>query len=158
MTGAGSAAAGGADEGRILLLSLAYALIAVVLVLVVGAASAVHLQRKGVLALADAAAVDAADALDPAGYYAPDGGLGAVGVPLSDASVRASAEEFLERAAAAGAGGDVAVGEGTGSPDGRTAVVVLVARLEPPWASAGPLRLGEGFVVRVTSRAVARIP
>ena len=45
------------------------------------------------------------------------------------------------------------VAAGTGSPDGRTAVVVLGARLVPRWAVAGAVRLGE-VDVRVESLAV----
>ncbi len=48
------------DEGRITVLALAFGLLATVLVLVVTSASAVHLQRKELYALSDAAARDAA--------------------------------------------------------------------------------------------------
>ncbi|WP_345712412.1 hypothetical protein [Kineococcus glutinatus] len=146
-----------AEEGRILVLALVYALIAVALVLTVVAASAVHLQRKRVLAIADAAAADAADAVDERAYYAPDGGVDGRGVPLSEESVRASVTAYLERSGAAAEVGGIAVGDGTGSPDGRTAVVVLVAHLAPPWSAVGPVRLGGGVDVRVSSRAVARL-
>jgi hypothetical protein len=117
------------DEGRIALLSLVLALLAMTLVLVVTSASAVHLQRKRLYALADAAAADAADALVTDAYYS--GGT----VELSDASVTASAERYLLRH------GDLpgtVVGTGTGSPDGRTAVVELVVVVEPPFASVVP--------------------
>ena len=151
-----AAGSGAPDEGRVLLLALGCALVAGVLVLVTAAAAGVHLQRKRVVALADAAAADAADAVDEAAYYAPGGGADPAGVPLSDASVRASAEAHLRRAAAVADLGEVVVAAGTGSPDGRTAVVVLRARLVPPWAAAGPVRLG-AVDVRVESRAVARL-
>ncbi|GAB7193283.1 hypothetical protein NUM3379_39920 [Kineococcus sp. NUM-3379] len=146
------------DEGRILLLSLAYALVAACLVLTATAASAVHLQRKRLLAVADAAAADAADAVDRAAYYSPDrssDGTGAA-LPLSDASVRAAVAAYLERSGARSEVVGLAVGAGTGTPDGRTAEVVLLARLEPPWSHAGPVRLG-GVDVEVSSRAVVRL-
>ena len=135
------------DEGRIALLSLGFGLLALVLVLVVVSASAVHLQRKRLYALADAAAADAADALDGATYYAGDGER-----LLSDASVRASARDYL------GGHGDLAgvvVAEGTGTPDGRTAVVVLAVRVQPVFAAFVPEAFAGGIGLSATSRAVA---
>lgn len=135
------------DEGRIALLSLAFGLLAMVLVLVVVSASAVHLQRKRLYALADAAAADAADALDDATYYGGDGNL-----LLSDASVHDSAAGYL------GAHSDLAgvvVAEGTGTPDGRTAVVVLAVDVRPLFASFVPAEFAAGIRLNATSRAVA---
>lgn len=137
------------DEGRIALLSLAFGLLAMVLVLVVVSASAVHLQRKRLYALADAAAADAADALDEDTYYSGDGAL-----LLSDASVRASAGDYLtEHADLAG----VVVAAGTGSPDGRTAVVVLDADVQPLFATFVPAEFAAGIRLSATSRAVAEL-
>ncbi|MCI2239779.1 hypothetical protein MO973_37580 [Paenibacillus sp. TRM 82003] len=154
MTGHGSGPAGGPrDEGRVALLSLGFALVALVLVLVVVSASAVHLQRVRLLALADAAAADAADALDEAAYFTS--GLPPEAVPLTGASVRASAERYV-----AGAGPDLPgarVAAGTGSPDGRTAVVVLSATVVPPFAGLVPERFAGGVELRASSRAVARL-
>ncbi|MBB2902118.1 putative membrane protein [Kineococcus radiotolerans] len=135
------------DEGRIALLSLGFGLLALVLVLVVVSASAVHLQRKRLYALADAAAADAADALDGATYYTGDGER-----LLSDASVRASAQDYL------GGHGDltgVVVAEGTGTPDGRTAVVVLAVEVQPVFAAFVPEAFAGGIGLSATSRAVA---
>ena len=155
----GRAGGGGAgpDEGRILLLSLACALVAACLVLTVAAASAVHLQRKRLLAIADAAAADAADAVDRAAYYAPGARSAGPGLPLSDASVRAAVVAYLDRSGARSELAGLAVGRGTGTSDGRTAEVVLVARLAPPWSRVGPVRLGSGLDVQVSSRAVTRL-
>ena len=147
--------AGGAagDEGRIALLSLVFALIATLLVLVVVSASAVHLQRKRLYAVADAAAADAADAVDQRSYYAAGGGLVDGAVPLTDASVRASVAAYLAANDPGVAG--LAVGPATGSPDGRTAEVVLTARLLPPFAAFVPGPFARGVPARVTSRATA---
>ncbi|WP_432508078.1 pilus assembly protein TadG-related protein [Kineococcus esterisolvens] len=144
----------GRDEGRIALLSLGFALVALVLVLVVVSASAVHLQRKRLYALADSAAADAADALDEEAYFTTGPAAGAV--PLSDASVRASAQEHVRAAGAARPAG-LRVAAGTGSPDGRTAVVVLSAVVVPPFAALVPERFAGGVELRASSRAVARL-
>ncbi|WP_432521295.1 pilus assembly protein TadG-related protein [Kineococcus sp. SYSU DK006] len=154
--------AGPRDEGRIALLSLGFALVAVLLVLALASASAVHLQRKRLVALADAAAADAADAVDERVYYgassATGGGAGGAGgaggrVLLSDGSVRASAEDYLRRH------GDLPgafVAPGTGTSDGRTAEVVLAVRVRPPFADVVPGAPGaDGLLLRARSRAVA---
>lgn len=60
---------GGKDDGQIMLLSMAFGVITLVLVLVVAAVSSIYLERKELLALADAMAADAADAVDERAYY-----------------------------------------------------------------------------------------
>jgi|GEM_PF-397547 len=146
------------DDGQVLLLALVYGLIAVLLVLVVVAASAVHLDRKRLLALADAAALDAADALDePAYFEATERAEGIDAVPVTDASVQTSVAAYLQRQDAPSRFTDLSVDVGaTGTPDGTTAVVVLTARSLPllPEAVAG--RYEAGVPLRVTSSAVSR--
>ncbi|WP_432504888.1 pilus assembly protein TadG-related protein [Kineococcus arenarius] len=152
--GGGRWCGGGGDEGRIALLSLGFALVAAVLVLVVVSASAVHLQRKRLYALADSAAAAAAGALDEGAYFTT--GLDAGAVPLSDASVREAAQEYV-RGAGAGEVAGLRVAAGTGSPDGRTAVVVLSAVVVPPFAGLVPERFAGGVQLRASSRATARL-
>lgn len=138
------------EDGHVTLLVLGYVVLAVVLLLVVATASGVHLERKRLLALADAAASDAADAVDLEGYYRGGTGLGQ-GPPLTDAGVRAAVGEHLGRLPA---GGDVLVGATTGTPDGRTAEVQLATRVPLPVLSALPgLRLRAAVDVVVTARA-----
>lgn len=156
------------DAGQIMVLTIGYALLALALVLVLASASAVHLERKQLLALADAAALDAADALDGALYYSGvdlpvlpgDAGADAAGVadvvvPLTDESVRAAVVEHVERSPAAGGVTGLQIGEPTGTSDGVTAQVTLtgVARLPfVPWA----IEVWSGGIpLRVTSSARA---
>lgn len=140
-----------------LLLALVYGLIAVLLVLVVVAASAVHLDRKRLLALADAAALDAADALDEPAYFEATeqpGGIDAV--PVTDDSVRDAATAYLQRQDGPSRFTDLALDTAaTGTPDGATAVVVLTARSLPllPEAVAG--RYGAGVPLRVAASAIS---
>lgn len=145
------------DDGQVLLLALVYGLLAILLVLVVVAASAVHLDRKRLLALADAAALDAADAVDePAYFEATEQVEGIDAVPVTDATVRQAAVAYLQRQQAASRVTDLAVDTAaTGTPDGRTAVVVLTARSVPllPEAVAGAF--SSGVPLRVSASAVS---
>jgi uncharacterized membrane protein len=114
------------DEGQILLLGIAYGLLALALVLVVASASAVHIERKQLIALADAAALDAADALDAELFYlgtdattTPTDVSGTdVAVPLTREGVRTAVAAHLEGRRPPGA----SPGWGSPSPRGRRTV------------------------------------
>lgn len=146
----------GSDDGQVMLLTLCYAVIALLLVTVVASASSVHLERKRLLALADQAALAAADALGEAAYYgrdparrAPDDGL----VVLTDASVRAAVDEHLARSpGAARLTGLTVLGTST---DGRTAEVTLGAVARPPLVSWVTAAWSDGIALRATARARA---
>ena len=145
-----------ADEGRVLLLSLVFGLLALTLVVTVVSATAVHLDRKRVLALADLAALAGATALDEGAYYARDGRAGdAEGlVVLTDASVRQAVEAHLARAPEAARFPDLAVVTAR-TPDGRTAIVTLTATAHPPLLSWVTQRWAGGVPLDLTSRARA---
>lgn len=141
------------ESGQITLLSIGFGLLALTLVLVVAAASSLYLERKQLLALADGAAADAADAIDYELYYGA--AAAAEGLPLSTASVRGSVEEYLGSSAAARSFRGLSVGSGTGTTDGRTAQVVLSAVARPavvPWVL---VPWSDGFAITVTSSARA---
>ena len=142
------------DEGQVLLLVLVYTVIAASLVLVAASASSVHLARKQLLALADAAALDAADALDTGAFYA-QGARPGEGVPLTDASVRASVGEHVALVGATERFTGFAVAPGTGTPDGRTAQVILVAVARVPLLPPVVDGWEDGVPLRVTARARA---
>lgn len=139
-----------------MILTIAFALIAMALVLVVAAASAVHLERKQLLALADAAALDAADAIDLDRYYGEGvGGAGSGPVPLTGENVRAAVVEHLAASPSASGLHGLVIGEPTGTPDGATAQVTLGAVARPafvPWVLVG---WADGVPLRVTSSARA---
>lgn len=144
------------DGGQVLVLVLVYVLIAVSLVAVVASASAVHLERKRLLALADAAALDAADALDIAAFYRR-GASPQSGVPLTDASILASVDDYVDLAAARDRFTGFAVAPSTGTSDGRTAHVTFVARARPPLVGPVLAPFSDGVPLRVTSTARARL-
>ncbi|QFG69048.1 hypothetical protein [Ornithinimicrobium pratense] len=99
---------------------------------------------------ADAAALDASDALVEERAYGE--GIGA-GVPLTDASVQAAAGAYLATRPLPGRVAAWSLGPGTGSPDGRTAVVVLTGQAQIPVVSPVLSAFGGGVSVTVTSSA-----
>jgi uncharacterized membrane protein len=80
----------GADDGQITVLAIGYALIAFALVAVVADVAAVHLARGQLTDVAEAAALDAADALADDAYAA---GVTGPAIPLTDQAVRRQAEQ-----------------------------------------------------------------
>ncbi|GIG28267.1 pilus assembly protein TadG-related protein [Cellulomonas marina] len=141
----------GDDEGRIALLALGFVVVAASLVLVVTGAAGVHLDRKRLLALADLAALDAADALSASAYYA--GGLPSDGLPLADAAVGAEVRDHVA------AHPDPALGTvrvvSAGSPDGRSVVVRLAAVVPVPLVGGvlAPFTDGVPLTATATARA-----
>ena len=145
----------GRDDGQILLLSLVFGVITLALVLVVASISSIYLERKELLALADALAADAADAVDAESYYTDPG---AAHLPLTDDSVHAAVEEYLAAAPAAVTGQfeDFAVVAPTGTPDGQVAEVTLAARVRPPVLPWVLMPWADGFEIEVTARGMAQ--
>ncbi len=147
------------EDGQLALLVLVYTLIALALVAVVASATAVHLARHRLQAVADGAALDAADALDRQRFYASGtaGGLPRSGdLPLAVATVRQSVDRYLAGTDEARALPGLAVVEPTGSADARTAQVSLAAPVRVPLLSAVLSAWGSGLQVEVSSRAQAR--
>jgi hypothetical protein len=138
------------DSGQVTLLILGFTLVAAMLIVGTVAVTSVQLSRMRLLDAADGAALDAADSLDASAY---ERGLGAA-VPVSDATVRSTAEAYLaERPLPVGMLG-WQVASGTGSPDGQSAVVRLVGEAELPLVG-GVLR-GLGGSVTLTVESTAR--
>lgn len=139
------------ERGQITLLSIGFGVLALTLVLVVAASSSIYLERKQLLALADGAAADAADAIDYGLYYGGERD----GLPLSDASVQEAVAGHLQASAAASTFSGLRIGPGTGTSDGRTAQVTLSATARPavvPWVLAP---WSDGFAITVSSSARA---
>ena len=139
------------EDGSISLYLLGLAVVAMVLVAGTVAVTSAHLSRMRLLDVADAAALDAADALDSSAYQQ---GVGA-SVPLSTASVRERAAAYV--GAVERPPGVVAwrLGPATGTPDGRTAVVALTGEAELPMVGGVLHDLGVSISISVTSRARA---
>ncbi|MBU4215564.1 MAG: hypothetical protein KJ792_13010 [Actinobacteria bacterium] len=136
-----------------MVLTISVMLLALALVLVVAAATSVHLERTRLLALADLAALAAADELDSPSYFAP--GADAAdrpAVPLTDTGVRAAVEAYLAEHAEPGLDQLVVVDAST--PDGRSVEVVLSAVAHP--ALLGPVLAQVAPDVRVEATSSAR--
>ncbi len=167
----------GGDGGQIMVLVLAYALIALTLVIVVVDITAVYLQRDQLFSIADATALNAANALDRARFYRDGPGGKHVGqadeadptaggagssrsqgvVPVSDETVRESAGDFLRGEAGTTSVREVALAQPTGTDDGLTAEVTVVGRAHLPLFSFVVARWARGVPLRVTARARADV-
>lgn len=141
------------DGGQVALLVLVDVLVAAALVLVVTSAGAVHLARHRLQAVADAAALDAADALDEGRFYAGAGRVGTP-VPLTADTVHTSVTAHL-----AAAGPDARLPPvriaAAGTADGATADVTLATTVPLPLITFLASRWSDGVPVVVTGRARA---
>jgi uncharacterized membrane protein len=149
-------ARGPGDDGQVTILVIGFVVVALALVAVVVSATAVHLERTRLAALADLAALDAADAISDAAYFGPDGASGvASGVPLSDADVAAAVTGYLVAHPDPAAGWDEVRVLAAGSPDGRTARVTLRAVVRPAWSAWVLAPFSDGIAIEASSSARA---
>jgi hypothetical protein len=137
-----------------MLLAIAYGLLALLLVGVVASATAVHLDRKRLLVLADLAALEAADAVDVPAYYADPRAEASAAVRVEPGDVAAAVEDFLATAPEAARFTDLVVVEAT-STDGRTARVTLRATARVPLLSVVTAAWSDGIELVVTTQARA---
>ncbi|NYJ73881.1 pilus assembly protein TadG-related protein [Allobranchiibius huperziae] len=140
-----------ADRGRIIILCAG--LFALLGLLIMGGVdvTSIQLARVHMLDAADAAALDAANAADKGAIYR--GGVGST-VALSSDSVQVDARrELAAQELPAHVAGWAVVG-GTGTPDGRTAVVRVSGTVHPPLF--GGLLRAVGADVTITVQAKAR--
>ena len=140
----------GGDEGQIALMVLLYTLICLSLVAVAVNASAVHLARTQLLDTADAAALNAAEALDQETVYAT--GVSEA-LPLSAVSVREQVEVYVASYQPPSRLSDVAIGPDTGSGDGSSATVELSGLVRLPIAASVVKAWHGGITVTVRSTA-----
>lgn len=119
----------GRDGGQVMILIVGYAVLTLLVLTVVMAVSAVYIQHKKLLSVADSAAVAASDAF---GLGQVAGGSSVPTPALSNSSVKGAVAKHLEQTGAAGRFDSLAIASATGAPDGRTAHVVLSAVAHPP--------------------------
>jgi hypothetical protein len=145
------------DDGQVLLLSIAYGVIALLLVTVVVSASSIHIERKRLQTLADSLAADAADAIDQGAFYRGEltGPEPGTALSLTDDGVRASVEDRLARHRALVQRFDGLAVVDASTPDGRTADVTLAAVAKPALISWVTAPWSDGIELRVTARARA---
>lgn len=130
-------------------LIIGMAVAAILLIVVTLAVTSVAIARTRLIDAADGAALAAANAFD-ASTYASDGIQGAV--PVSDATVQAAAADHVAGLPLPHGFAGWWIGPGTGSPDQRTAVVVLTGRVQVPFAAA----VGSDATIALTVESRAR--
>lgn len=138
------------DSGRIIILCAG--LFAMLGLLVMGGVdvTSVQLARIHLLDAADAAALDAADAADNGAIYGSGVGQS---IPLSSASVWQDARAELAAQELPPHILGWAVADGTGTPDGRTAVVRLRGTVHPPLFGGVLSALGKDVTITVQAQA-----
>ena len=142
------------ERGQISVLIIGMCATGLTLVLWGSGVTAAQLARFHLMDAADAAALDASDALAERPAY-----LGGVsdGVRISDASVREEAASSLAGQPLPKGVSAWSLAPGTGSPDGRTAVVRLQGQATIPLLSPVLRALGGGITITVESRARSQI-
>ncbi len=130
---------------------LGYVLLALLVATVVIGITAVYLEHKRLLSLADAASLAAADSYTLGEVSAEGGSPSAV---LNPARVRNVAADFVARSPASQRFSSLAVTGATGTPDGSTAVVVLTASVHPPVVN---FLVPDGIRIEATSTARSRL-
>lgn len=138
------------EGGQISLLILGFTIIALMLIIGALDVTSVQLSRARLLDVADGAALDASDALDSRSVY--DGGLRSA-VPISDGSVLRSASQYLAVEPRPHGISSWGLADGTGSPDGQTAVIRLRGTADIPIAASVVAAFGGSVEITVESRA-----
>jgi len=138
------------ERGQISLLILGFTVMALMLIVGGVDVTAVQLARARLLDAADGAALDASDALESGAAYS--GGLRSA-VEISDGSVREAASQYLSVQPRPLGVASWDLVDGTGSPDGQTAVIRLHGTVDIPIAAAVLSAFGGSVNVTVESRA-----
>lgn len=133
------------------LLILGFTVVVILLIAGTVAVTSVQLSRMRLLDAADGAALDAADSLDIGAY---EGGLGDA-VAVNNATVTATAQQYLAERTRPESMLSWQVAQGTGSPDGQTAVVRMTGRANLPLVGGMLDRFGGSVTITVESRARA---
>lgn len=132
-------------------------MLALLLITAVVSATGIHLERKRLVALADALSLEAADAMDTSVVYrsgarAPEPGAGLV---LTDHDVSGAVDTYLRDNPEAAAGFTGLVVRSEVEPDGRTARVELVAVAHPTLISWVTAPWSDGVTMHAESSARA---
>ena len=141
------------EEGSITPLILGLTVIAMLLIAGTVAVSSAHLSRMRMLDVADGAALSAANALDDTAYRKGVGDS----VPLSNASVQERAADYVGSRPRPGSILAWRLAPGTGTPDGRSAVVALTGEAELPMIGPALRELGVSVTISVRSEARADV-
>ncbi|MFF3037257.1 pilus assembly protein TadG-related protein [Arthrobacter citreus] len=140
------------ESGQVGVLIIGYVVLALLVITVIAGASSVYLGHKKLLSAADGAALAAADTFTLAQVQGPDG---AAPVALLDSGrVTAQVQRYLQESGAGEQTASLRIEPGTGTPDGRTARVVLSGVVHPPIVN---FLVPDGIRVTAESDARARL-
>ena len=140
------------ESGQVGVLIIGYVVLALLVITVIAGASSVYLGHKKLLSAADGAALAAADTFTLAQVQDPDG---AAPVALLDSGrVTAQVQRYLQESRAGEQTASLRIEPGTGTPDGRTARVVLSGVVHPPIVN---FLVPDGIRVTAESDARARL-
>lgn len=141
----------GDDAGTIGILTLGFSVLALVLILVVSAATAVHLSRMRLTHLADELAQDAADSVDSGSYYAA--GRNSGDIHLSRAAMIAAVEGHMSQRGTDGLEGVRLVA--VDSPDSATARVTVSVVVYPLFGIEALMPFADGITLTATGESRA---
>ena len=139
------------EEGQLMVLIIGYVFLSLLLATVVTAVSAVYIEHKKLLSVADGASAAAADSYTLGAVQAGSGSPTAV---LTNERIRSETLAYLNRNGAYSRFDRLSVAPGTGTPDSSTAEVFLTAVVRPPIVS---FLLPEGVLIEASSAARSRL-
>jgi hypothetical protein len=139
------------DEGTIGILTLGFAVVAIMLILVISAATSVHVTRMRLANLADELAEDASDAVSSDGYFTTQAGTGDVTLAqsrMSDAVVAHVTQRGTDRL------------EGVrivtvDAPDAVTARVTVEITVYPLFGLEALMPFADGITITATGQSRA---
>lgn len=138
---------GRGDDGQLLLLVLAYAVIAGLLITVVVNLSKAYLYRRALVAAVDGATLSAANQPDLDRLYSGEGQV----LPLSEAGARTAVRQYVRDADLARRFDGFQVLDV--STDGRTVTVRLGSMARMPFINVLSSRFSDGYPIEATARA-----
>jgi len=137
------------DDGTIGILTLGFAVITIVLILVVSAATSVHLTRMRLAGLADELATDASDAVSSDGYYTATAGEGHVRLAQSRMA-NAVVAHLTTRGTDRLDGVQIV---SVDAPDAVTARVTIAITVYPLFGLEALMPFADGITVTATGQA-----
>lgn len=141
----------GGESGQLMVLLIGYVMLALLLVTVVAAVSSIYIEHKKLLSAADGAAVAAADSFTLGAVVE---GNGAPAALLTPARINGAVANYLRLNGSYERFSALAVGSGTGTPDGHTAQVTLTAVVHPLFIN---LLVPDGIAITATGAARSQL-
>ncbi|MCC3296799.1 pilus assembly protein TadG-related protein [Arthrobacter caoxuetaonis] len=144
---------GDGESGQVGVLIIGYVLLALLVITVVAGASSVYLGHKKLLSAADGAALAAADTFSLSQVQGTEPGT-APAAQLESGAVTAAVQQYLADSRAGERITALQISPETGTPDARTARVVLLGAVHPPIVN---FLVPDGIPIRAESDARARL-